>query len=101
MFLGSGFIINSTRILATNYHVISSLLTDEKPSIATKMESGDFVKVEKIVGVDENNDVALLKLEGKDFPSVKLARDYKLKQGDDVVVIGSPFGLESTFPMAS
>lgn len=93
---GSGFIIEPNGIIATNYHVISSLLKDQDARIAIKMENGEFTKAERLISFDESNDVALIKVEGKGLPSLPLAQDYKPKQGEDIVVIGSPFGLETT-----
>lgn len=60
------------------------------------MENGKFIKAQKMLSLDETNDVALIKVEGKGLPSLKLSQDYKPKQGENVFVIGSPFGLETT-----
>lgn len=93
---GSGFIIDPDGIIATNYHVVSFLFKNPDTAIAIKIEKGEFIKAQKMLSLDETNDVALIKVEGKRLPSLKLSQDYKPKQGEDVFVIGSPFGLETT-----
>jgi tetratricopeptide (TPR) repeat protein len=93
---GSGFIIDPDGIVATNHHVVSLLFENPDTSIAIRMANGDFVKAQKMLSFDKTNDVALLKVEGKGLPSLLLSQDYKPKQGDDVFVIGSPFGLETS-----
>lgn len=60
------------------------------------MENGAYFQIEKLISFDEDNDIALFKVEGKELPTVKLAKDYKPKQGEGIVVIGSPMGLETT-----
>lgn len=93
---GSGFIIDPEGIVATNYHVITYLFKNPDSAIIIKLENGKYVKAIKILSFDEANDVALIKVDGKELPSLRLSTDYKPKQGDDVFVIGSPFGLETT-----
>lgn len=93
---GSGFISDPDGIIATNYHVISALFKNPDTAIAIRMENGEFVKAQKILSLDKTNDVVLIKVEGKGLPSLKLSNDYKPRQGEDVFVIGSPFGFETT-----
>jgi hypothetical protein len=92
---GTGFIIDATGIVATNYHVASKWL-ETKGSMLIKMETGAYLLVEDLIAFDEENDIALLKVEGKNLPIVKLPTDYKARQGDGIIVIGSPLGLETT-----
>lgn len=93
---GSGFIIGSNGIIATNYHVTSKWLETADNTILIKMENGAYFPVEDLIAFDDNNDIALLKVTGKDLPTIKFSTDYKPKQGESIVVIGSPFGLETT-----
>lgn len=93
---GSGFIIDPTGIVATNYHVIEYLFKNPDSKIAVKLQNGEYVKAIKMLSLDKANDVALIKVDGNELPSLKLSENYKPKQGDDVFVIGSPFGLETT-----
>ena len=50
----------------------------------------------KLLGIDRRTDVALLKIDAKDLPAVKLGNPKKIKVGEWVAAIGSPFGLENT-----
>lgn len=93
---GSGCIIDGKGILATNYHVIASTLSVSNASVAFKMANGEFIKAEKIIAASKEYDIVLIQLKGNNFPSLRLTKKYTHKQGDDVVVIGSPFGLETT-----
>lgn len=93
---GSGFFIDTDGIIATNYHVISLLLKNPDTALAVKMENKEFIRGERLLSIDEKNDVALIKVEGKGFPLIKLSIDHKPKQGEDVFVIGSPLGFDTT-----
>ena len=96
LIFGSGFIIDSTGIIATNYHVISMLLKNPNTTIAVKMEDGKFIEAEKLIISDEDRDIAMIKVRDKNIPAVNIAPDYEPKQGEDIIVIGSPFGFETT-----
>jgi len=93
---GTGFIIDQNGIIATNYHVISKWLETLESTLLVKMENGAYFPIEELINFDENNDIALFKVEGKELTTVKLATAYKPKQGEGIVVIGSPMGLETT-----
>src|SRR5664280_635494 len=93
--IGTGFIIDSNGIIATNYHVMSMWLKDNN-SLLVRMENGTFFPLREIVNYDEENDVAIFKVDGKELPRVKLAKKYEPKLGENIVVIGSPLGLETT-----
>jgi serine protease Do len=89
--VGSGFIIDKSGYVVTNNHVIEN--ADE---IVVKLDD-DHEYDAKIVGRDPNTDIALLKVEAAiDLPFIKLGDSKKLKIGEWVVAIGSPFGLERT-----
>ena len=86
--LGSGFIISSDGYVLTNNHVIAD--ADE---IIVRLADRSELKA-KLVGTDPRTDVAVLKIEGKNLPTVKLGDSDKLKVGEWVLAIGSPFGFD-------
>ncbi len=89
--VGSGFIIDKSGYVVTNNHVI-----ENADKIVVKLDDDNEFDA-KIVGRDPNTDLALLKVEaGKDLPFIILGDSEKLKIGQWVVAIGSPFGLERT-----
>ena len=88
--LGSGFIISSDGYILTNNHVIAD--ADE---ILVRLADRSELKA-KLIGTDPRSDVALLKIEGKDLPVLKLGKSQDLKAGQWVVAIGSPFGFDHT-----
>lgn len=92
---GTGFIINSNGTIVTNFHVISKWFEKDN-TLLVKMENGAYFTLHELVNFDEENDIAIFKVDGKELPMVKLAKNYKPKQGESIVVVGSPLGLETT-----
>jgi len=89
--LGSGFIISADGYVLTNAHVVEG--ADE---ITVKLTDKREYKA-KVIGTDKRTDVALIKIENSaPLPTVKFADPSKLKVGEWVVAIGSPFGFENT-----
>ncbi len=88
--LGSGFIVASDGYILTNAHVVA-----EASEITVKLADKRTFKA-KVIGSDARTDVALLKIEVNDLPTVTLGDVDKLKVGEWVVAIGAPFGLENT-----
>lgn len=89
--VGSGFIVDKAGYLLTNLHVI-----EDASRITVKLDSGEEYTA-KIIGTDEETDLAVLKIDaGRDLPFVKLADSDKTQVGDWVLAIGSPFGLART-----
>jgi serine protease Do len=86
--LGSGFIISSDGYIVTNNHVIQN--ADE--IIVRLTDRREFVA--KLKGADKLSDIALLKVEATDLPTVKLGVSKNLKVGEWVLAIGSPFGFD-------
>ncbi len=88
--LGSGFIISADGYVLTNAHVVDGAdeitvrLTDKREFKAT------------IIGADKRTDVALIKIEASGLPVVKTGDPNKLKVGEWVLAIGSPFGFDNT-----
>lgn len=88
--LGSGFIISSDGFVLTNAHVIN-----EADEVIVKLADKREFKA-KIIGADKRTDVALLKIDATGLPKVIIGDSAKLKVGEWVAAIGSPFGLENT-----
>ena len=88
--LGSGFIISSDGYILTNAHVVN-----EADEVIVKLSDKREFKA-KIVGIDKRTDVALVKIEATGLPKVNIGDPAKLKVGEWVAAIGSPFGLENT-----
>ena len=86
--LGSGFIISADGYVLTNNHVIAD--ADE---ILVRLSDRSELEA-KLVGTDPRSDVALLKIDGKNLPTVKLGKSEELKVGEWVLAIGSPFGFD-------
>ena len=86
--LGSGFIISADGYVLTNNHVVAD--ADE---IVVRLSDRSELEA-KLIGADPRTDVALLKVDGKDLPTVKLGKSEALKVGEWVVAIGSPFGFD-------
>ncbi len=84
---GSGFILQDNYIL-TNYHVVE----DATEVIVSLSDRREFVA--RIIGVDPLSDLAVLEVDGKNLPQVKVGDSDKLKVGDWVVAIGSPFSFD-------
>ena len=86
--MGSGFIISADGYVLTNHHVIDGAET-------VKVKLSDRREFDaKVVGSDEQYDVALLKIDAKGLPTVRVGDSNTLKPGQWVVAIGSPFGLD-------
>ena len=88
--LGSGFIISSDGYILTNAHVVS-----EADEVIVKLSDKREFKA-KIIGADKRTDVALVKIEATGLPKVTIGDPSKLRVGEWVAAIGSPFGLENT-----
>ena len=88
--VGSGFILSSDGLIMTNAHVVDG--ADEV--IVTLTDKREFKA--KIIGADKRSDVAVVKIDATGLPSVKVGDVNRLKVGEWVMAIGSPFGLENT-----
>lgn len=88
--LGSGFILWSDGYILTNHHVVK----DSKEVVVRLSDRRQFQA--QVVGSDERSDIALLKIDAKDLPAVKLADVGRSRVGDWVLAIGSPFGFDYT-----
>ena len=88
--VGSGFILSADGYVMTNAHVVDG--ADEV--IVTLTDKREFKA--KIVGADKRTDVAVVKIEASGLPAVRIGDVSRLKVGEWVMAIGSPFGLENT-----
>jgi serine protease Do len=88
--LGSGFIISADGYILTNAHVVEG--ADE---INVRFTDKREFKA-KVIGADRRTDIAVIKIDATQLPAVKFGDPTKLKVGEWVVAIGSPFGFENT-----
>ncbi len=88
--LGSGFIISRDGYIVTNAHVVEN--ADE---ITVRLTDKRELKA-KVIGADKRSDVAVIKVEATNLPVVKIGNSNRLRAGEWVVAIGSPFGFSST-----
>ena len=88
--VGSGFILSSDGYIMTNAHVVEGA-SEVMVTLADKREFKA-----KIVGADKRTDVAVVKIDATGLPAVKVGDLSRLKVGEWVMAIGSPFGLENT-----
>ncbi len=87
---GSGFIIKPDGYILTNAHVVAG-----KGEVTVKLTDKREFKA-KVIGADPRTDVALLKIDSKDLPTVHVGDPSKVKVGQWVAAIGSPFGFENS-----
>ena len=87
---GSGFIISNDGLILTNAHVVR-----EAKEVIVKLSDRSEYKA-KVLGSDTATDIAVLRIDGKNLPTVRLGDAQQLQVGDPVLAIGSPFGFEQT-----
>jgi serine protease Do len=87
---GSGFIVSADGIILTNAHVVK----DAKEVTVKLTDRREFRA--KVLGSDEKTDIAVLKIDAKNLPTLSLGNTKELKPGEWVLAIGSPFGFENT-----
>ncbi|MFV9615143.1 MAG: S1C family serine protease, partial [Gammaproteobacteria bacterium] len=87
---GSGVIINENGYILTNYHVIS-----QRDEIRIRLSDGKVEKAE-LIGSDPDTDLAVLKIDLKNLPTLNIADISQLKVGDIVLAIGDPFAIGQT-----
>jgi len=91
---GSGFILSSDGYILTNFHVI-----EDSSAITVTCYDGTSYEA-RLVGFDESNDIAVLKIEAQDLPPVILGSSDNMNVGDSVLAIGNPLG-ELTFSLTA
>lgn len=88
--LGSGVIVSANGYILTNNHVVEA--ADE---IQVALSNGQSLPAQ-VVGVDPETDLAVLKIEARDLPTIVFAQPDSLKVGDWVLAVGNPFGVGQT-----
>ena len=88
--VGSGFIIESNGLILTNAHVVEGATT----IYVTLTDKREFKA--KLLGLDKRTDVAVVKIDARDLPKLPLGDSSRVRVGEWVLAIGSPFGLENT-----
>ncbi|HWH80824.1 MAG TPA: trypsin-like peptidase domain-containing protein, partial [Burkholderiaceae bacterium] len=88
--LGSGFIISSDGLILTNAHVVR-----EAKDVTVKLSDRREFSA-KVLGSDATTDIAVLRIDARDLPVVRLGDPKGLEVGDPVLAIGAPYGLEQT-----
>jgi len=88
--VGSGFIVSPDGVVLTNAHVVN-----DAAEVTVKLTDKREFKA-KVIGIDKPTDVAVLKIDAKNLPTVKLDKADDVKVGEWVVAIGSPYGFENT-----
>lgn len=87
---GSGFIISSDGLVMTNAHVV-----DGADTVTVVLKDGRSLSG-KVLGRDSLTDVAVIKVEAKDLPTVKIGDSEQLRPGEWAIAIGNPLGLDNT-----
>ncbi|HMK36424.1 MAG TPA: DegQ family serine endoprotease [Desulfomonilaceae bacterium] len=88
--MGSGFILSSDGLIMTNAHVVK----DMEQITVTLPGKKDYKA--KLLGSDPESDIALIKIDAKDLPTVAWGDSSKLRVGEIVIAVGNPFGLSGT-----
>lgn len=89
--LASGFVIKSDGIIVTNHHVVANV-----NAVSVRLSSGEIYRNVYLLNDDPVDDLAFLKIEAVDLPTVPLGNSNNLKLGDEVILVGAPEGLEQT-----
>jgi serine protease Do len=91
---GSGFIVDPNGVILTNAHVV-----DKAAEVLVRVSNGSGPEKEykaRVVGVDKRTDIAVLRIEAKGLPVVRIGDPAQTRTGEWVVAIGSPFGFENS-----
>lgn len=88
--LGSGFIVSPDGLILTNAHVV-----DNATEVTVKLTDRREFKA-KVLGSDPQTDIAVIRIDAKDLPTVRLGDPSKIRVGEPVLAIGSPYGFENT-----
>jgi serine protease Do len=87
---GSGFVVSADGYILTNAHVVA-----DANEVTVRMTDRREYRA-KVVGIDRSTDVAVLKIDAKDLPVVKIGNPGEIRPGQWVIAIGSPFGFENS-----
>ncbi|MDQ1480716.1 MAG: serine protease Do, partial [Actinomycetota bacterium] len=89
---GTGFIVDASGIIVTNAHVVNVETAQRAQQLIVTLSTGDSVRA-RVLGEDTNQDVAVLKIDRKGLPTVRLGDSDALQVGDAVVAIGNSLGI--------
>lgn len=89
--LGSGFVYGANGLILTNAHVVR-----DADTVTVKLADGREFKNAKVLGEDARTDVAVVKVDATDLPTVKLGDSSRVQVGEWAIAVGNPFGLEKT-----
>jgi len=89
--IGSGVLVNKKGYIVTNGHVLQNQPGETRLDIVVRLSDGREFKA-KVVGIDDQNDIAVIRIEGKNLPVARLQKDSENLIGEWVVAIGNPFG---------
>jgi len=89
--IGSGFIVSPDGYVLTNAHVVS----EEKAEVTVRLTDRREFKA-KVVGTDKRTDIAVLKIDARGLPVVRLGNAEQARVGEWVLAVGSPFGFDNT-----
>ena len=87
---GSGFIVSADGLVLTNAHVVA-----DASKVTVRLTDGRELEA-KVIGVDKKTDIAVLRIDAKGLPTVKIGNPATTRVGEWVVAIGSPYGFENT-----
>ena len=88
---GSGFVVSADGLIVTNDHVV-----DGAGQVQVKIGTSGKAKAAEVVGVDPSHDLALLKVDASDLPTLSLGDSSSVSVGDATYAIGNPYGLDHT-----
>jgi hypothetical protein len=89
--LGSGFVVRPDGVIITNHHVVA-----DATKMAVKFASGEVYRKVYLLSSDPIEDLAFLKIEAVDLPTIPLGNSNDVAVGEDVLLVGAPRGLEQT-----
>ncbi len=84
---GTGFVVSGDGVIATNFHVIG-----EHRDFSIRFSNGKSFRPVSIIGIDRDRDLALIKIDAENLPTLKLGDSDKLKPGEAVLSLGNPLG---------
>ena len=93
---GSGFIVTNNGYILTNNHVVTNQDRETVADRVTVKMLDHRIFTAKVIGHDRTTDVAVIKIDGNNFPTVSLGNDVTSRIGEWVLAIGNPLGLENT-----
>jgi serine protease Do len=89
--LGSGFVVKSDGTIVTNHHVVA-----DATAVAVRFASGEIYRNVYLLSSDPVEDLAFIRIEAVDLPTIPLGNSAAVQVGDDVLLVGAPRGLDQT-----